>query len=283
MKPIINKSILILALSTISLVAIFACSEEEHISLNQKTFGVTLEDENTITELPIGQSDSEFSTRLTLKAPENGQSVDKIDVHIKFLDLVNEGSDKTSEETLFKTIEPSDFINNIGEDSRPKIDFAITLLELISNTGIVNNDVDGSDEFEIKFTVVLNNERKFSKVFTTKIVCPPTTPPTPGIWQLELRERWGDSWDGGALVISIDGVVSEYNSTLTLETVTFNVPAGTSSMSVGYKGGNWDNENGFKITNPDGKVVINIPIGGIGRGSVPFGTIAPQIVDYCAF
>ena len=241
-------------------------------------------DTNVVLELPIGQLNASIGGNFIVKGPKNGSQVEKIDVFVAFKDVVTDGApSQSSADVLVKSILGAELLDNIGNSLRPEFNYTITQQELISATGITISSVNGSDEFVLSFKITDKDGKHFSNVYNAPVVCPPTTAPTPGTWKITLRELYGDTWDGGSLVITIDGVATQYNSNLNLEEKSFNVPSGTSILRIGYKGGSYDNENGFKILNPNGKTVIDIPIGGIPRGSIPRGTISELTPDYCAY
>ena len=97
---------------------------------------------------------------------------------------------------------------------------------------IDNSDVDGSDQFTIRFELVLTDGRRYSFadntgtltgsffsspfLYTATVVCPPK-PPTAGVWTVDMQDAFGDGWqpttaDGGGagLVITLsDGTVFE--------------------------------------------------------------------------
>ena len=275
-----NNKLLKVYLIVLSILFMLSCEKEEPLSTSAYYLGAQVTSDNFSEDIPVGQPNATVSGDFVVSAPENGQTVSKIDVSIVFNDVVNNGTDVSTDNVLLKSIPASELV--IGESFRPEFSFETTLQEMLTTLSVDINAVDGSDIFDINFSVSYG-DREVTSQFNIPVVCPSTTAPTPGTWELELREQWGDGWDSGAVVITIDSVATEYFSFSQLETVTFEVPNGASSLSVGYKGGNWDNENGFTLKNPEGKIVIDIAQGSITRGSVPFGTIAEQVVDYCAF
>lgn len=268
-------------LTALSILFLSSCQEDNVLPGEDDFFyGASLNVDNATTEIPVGVITSNlFSADFVLLAPQNGATVNKIDVSVVFKDLVNDGTDLSKESTFIESIVASAFI--IGsETSRPEFSYAVPLQEILTTLSLNISDIDGSDEFDVIFSIAYD-DHVIPISYNVIVVCPPTTSPTPGTWEIELREQFGDSWDGGALVITIDGTSTEYNSNQSLEIVTFNVPVGTVSLTVGYKGGNYDNENGWKITSANGKVVADVSIGDIS--GVSSGEVQEQTVDYCAY
>ncbi len=84
-------------------------------------------------------------------------------------------------------------------------------------------------------------------------------PPTDCVWQLQLNETFGDTWNGGAtLAVTIDGVTNNYaiitGGTLS-QIIPLNVSTGQSITLTYTAGSIWNNENSFTLTNDMGAVV----------------------------
>jgi gliding motility-associated-like protein len=84
-------------------------------------------------------------------------------------------------------------------------------------------------------------------------------PPTNCVWQLQLNETFGDTWNGGAtLAVNIDGVVTNYaiSTAGTLQQIIpLNVSTGQSITLTYTAGSIWNNENSFILTNDMGTQV----------------------------
>lgn len=90
-------------------------------------------------------------------------------------------------------------------------------------------------------------------------------PPTNCVWQLQLNETFGDTWNGGAtLAVIIDGVQTNYAITTggTLQQIIpLNVSTGQ-TITLQYTAGTiWNNENSFRLTNDMGVIVYQSPQG----------------------
>ena len=271
--------------------------------------GAVLRTINVISdEIPIGNNDSNFSVEVEIQDQENGKLVQAVEVYIGFRDnTVADGeTDLDTDEVLVETLDPSTF--TIGEFGLPRTTYTITLPEMVAALPISNSDVDGADQFTIRFELVLVDGRRFSFadnsgtltgsffsspfLYTATVVCPPK-PPTPGVWTVEMQDAFGDGWqpttaDGGGpgLVVTLsDGTVYEIGLCTPYEdpgydctdgassgTTTFTVPAGlTEAADFNFRGDFWG-EISFQIITPNGNTVADIPAG------TEAGSIA---IDYC--
>lgn len=263
-----------------SLCLLLICSCENDDALpNDFYFGASLSTNNRTTELPVGVATASFSADFVLKAPKNGASVDKIDVSVDFKDVINDGTDLSKKNAFIESIPSSEL--NINDSTRPKFSYQTTLQDIVTALGISIDDVDGDDEFDITFTIVFEG-REIPISYNVKIVCPPTTTPTPGTWVLDMQDSFSDSWDGASLDIFIDGVSTRYTMSSGIATVqfTFEVPNGTQTILVTYnETSSYPNEHTFQIISASGDTVANAgPFTQISGG----GTI-DILLNYCAF
>lgn len=271
--------------------------------------GAVLRTVNVISdEIPIGNADSNFAVDLEIQDQENGALVQSVEVWVGFRDnSVEDGAtDFSADEVLAETLDASTF--TIGEFGLPRFSYSITLPELVAALPISDSNVDGSDQFTIRFELVLVDGRRFSFadnsgtltgsffsspfLYTATVVCPPK-PPTPGVWTVDMQDSYGDGWQpttssGGGPGITItlsDGTVFEIGLCTPYEapgydctpgasagTATFTVPAGqTAAADIVFNGDFWG-EMSFQLTTPNGNVVADIP------ASTPAGPIA---IDFC--
>ncbi len=113
-------------------------------------------------ELPIGKADANFSVELEVQDNQNGELVDNIEVYLGFRDNTVEtgGTDLDKPEQLVATIPSSSF----GQSDRglPTTSYSITLAEMLSTLGVAESDLDGGDQFSVRFELVLTDGRRFS-------------------------------------------------------------------------------------------------------------------------
>jgi hypothetical protein len=260
--------------------------------------GAVLRTVNLISnEIPIGNDESNFAVEVEIQDQENGELVSSVEVYLGFRDnTVEEGeTDLDTEEVLVSTVEPSSF--ETGPFGLPRFSYQITLPEMIAALPITNADVNGSDQFTIRFELVLIDGRRYSFadntgtltgsffsspfLYTAVVVCPPKAP-TAGTWTVEMQDAFGDGWqpttaDGGGpgLIVTLsDGTVYEiglctpyetpgYDCTVGLSagTTTFDVPAGlTEPAEFDFQGDFWG-EMSFQIITPNGNIVADVPAG----------------------
>lgn len=113
-------------------------------------------------ELPIGKADANFSVDLEVQSEQNGELIESIEVYLGFRDntVAAGGTDLDKAEQLVRTIPKSDF--TIGEFGLPRTSYSITLAEMLAALGVAEADLDGGDQFSVRFELVLNDGRRFS-------------------------------------------------------------------------------------------------------------------------
>ena len=72
----------------------------------------------------------------------------------------------------------------------------------------------------------------------------------------KMTDVYGDGWNGAKIVVSIDGDVTEYSCTGPSVTETINIPEGTSRLLFTYVPGDWEGENLYTFTDPNGTVIL---------------------------
>lgn len=232
----------------------------------------------TSNELPIGVADGFFGVDLEVQSEENGTLIESVDVFANFRDNTpDNGKGATSDEALVETVSKSVFTT--GEFGLPRFSYQATLPQLLSATGVSENDIDGGDQFRVRFELVMNDGRRFSFaqnsgnltgsyysspfLYSATIVCPPTTP-TAGAWTISTTDAFGDSWNGASLDFSLNGadpiqIVNVDDGTRPFasntQEYTLDVPAGTETISLTFTSGAFDGEVAFTVTSASGNVI----------------------------
>ncbi|WP_088341530.1 hypothetical protein [Robiginitalea sediminis] len=230
-----KSSILRFCLAGLGFLALSSCEDGNTIFdevVENEERGAILRTINVISdEIPIGNDDSFFGVELEMQDQENGQLVQAIDVFIGFRDnTVADGDpDLDADEVLAATLDASTF--TIGPFGLPRVTYEVTLPELVAALPISNADVDGSDQFTVRFELVLVDGRRFSNddnsgtltgsffrspfLYTATVVCPPKAP-TPGVWTINMTDSYGDGWQtttgggGDGITVTLnDGTVLE--------------------------------------------------------------------------
>lgn len=163
MKSINNK--LILTMLAFVTMLFNACDEGDAVVddvVANTTRGAILRTVNLISnELPIGVADAEFSVELEVQDEENGALVDNIEVYLGFRDNSDDGGpDLDKDEILATTLPSSSF--TIGEFDLPRTSYSIPLTDMLSSLGLSDTDIDGGDQFTVRFELVLTDGRRFS-------------------------------------------------------------------------------------------------------------------------
>lgn len=271
-----------------------ACAEGDNVIdtvFDDTTRGAVLRTVSILSdEIPIGQASSSFGAVLEVQDQEDGQLVDFVEVYVGFRDNTdNGGPDNDRDQVLAETIDSSTF--TIGEFGLPRFTYEITLPELLSTLGLADSDVDGGDQFEVRFELVLTDGRRFSRadnsatltgsffaspfLYVANVVCPPTAP-TPGDWTFEMTDAYGDGWNGAALLFSVDGTVTEVLLAAgSAGTQTVTVPSGAQVVSLVYRSGDWDSEVGYVVTAATGNVVASQT----AYTTAPVANV--ELINYC--
>ena len=238
---ILNKKIA--TLFTV-LAVLLSCEDGDTVFdeiVDNETRGAVLRTIEVISsEIPIGNDDSNFAVELEIQSEENGALVQSVEVWVGFRDnSVEDGAtDFSTEEVLAETLDTSGF--SIGEFGLPRFTYQITLPQLISALPISDSTVDGSDQFTVRFELVLSDGRRYSFadnsgtltgsyysspfLYTATVVCPPKAP-TPGVWTVNMTDSYGDGWQtttgggGDGITVTLDdgtvlqvGMCSPYGS-----------------------------------------------------------------------
>jgi len=245
----------------------------------------------TSNELPIGVADGFFGVELEVQDSDNGNLVESIDVYASFRDNTpDNGRGETTDESMVENVPTGDF--EIGEFGLPRFEYQVTLPQLLSSTGVAEDDIDGGDQFRVRFELKLTDGRTFSFdqnsgtltgsyfsspfLYSATIVCPPT-PPSTGDWIFDMTDAYGDGWNGAFLTVTLDGTEYEY----TVESGAANieildVPVGSEVISIYFTSGPWDGEIGFTITAANGNVILE-------QEAYSTTTPAPgvELINYC--
>lgn len=91
--------------------------------------------------------------------------------------------------------------------------------------------------------------------FSIAISCAPVSSPA-GTWKVEMKDVYGDGWDGAYLTAEVNGISTNYTVTpnqATAATHLITVPTG-GTLTWSYTTGNYEEEHVFTITAPNGTV-----------------------------
>lgn len=94
-----------------------------------------------------------------------------------------------------------------------------------------------------------------------------------GDWTIAMFDSWGDGWNGAFMTVTVDGVATDYSCVGTDTTVVVSVPMGA-DFSIVYTDGDYEEENSYTITAPDGAMLSDGPNPVVGT-VVDSGNICP--------
>jgi len=284
----------------VAFIAIFAACSESNKIVDQITDGVTrgavLRQLNTISntvainsatnELEAGE---EFSVVLEYQDDEDGDLLQELRVYVGFDDNTDDDVDNSKEEVLSQSVPASAF--TVGDRGLPQLTYAISAQELQSAVGLSNDQIGfGGDRFTVRFEILLTDGRTFSNgqnsgtitgayfsspfLNNVGVVCAPSVP-TPGVWQVKTTDTFGDGWNGGVLTVVLNGsteIVIENLEGPNEQDFDFTVPDGTSTISIKYSPGSFDEEVLFVITSANGNTVSE---------DGPNPTTNTELLDFC--
>ncbi|WP_224483789.1 hypothetical protein [Robertkochia aurantiaca] len=230
--------------------------------------------------------DGAFSATFEVQDQQDGDLVEEVEVYARYVDQTSSDGPGNSEEAFVETISSDSF--ETGPFGLPRFSYDITLGQMLSATGVSQDAINGTDEFRIRFELVLSDGRRFSFEdntntitgsffsspfqYTALLACPPSTP-TPGTWTIELQDSYGDGWNGASLDVTIDGETTSYTlADGDAATETFTVPDGAAVIAIVYRSGAWDSEVTFQVISANGNEVLDL-------GPNPPADI--QLLDYC--
>ena len=196
----------------------------------------------------------------------------------------------TLDEAFIENIPGSAFV--VGDSGYPEHTYSIGAEEMLNVLGLEANQIDGGDLFILRYVLNLTDGRSFSATdtgvnvattshnapfrYSSVVVC--FRVPEPGDWVLDMQDLYGDGWNGGFITVSIDGNETTYSAAGFGTTVNINVPAGTSRFLFTYTSGDWEGENLYTLTDPNGVVVLS---DGVGDGSQTNGPATGEQFNTC--
>lgn len=163
-------------------------------------------------------------------------------------------------EVLFRTLLAGEF--STGPKGLPRTKMQISLAEALSALQLSSTDVTGGDTINIRLQLNLTNGNtytdkdaassltgsyfaspyKYSKV----IKCIPIGA-IDGIYTLNLNDSFGDGWNGAKLIVTVDGIATEYTLEDGASGSFEHRIEGASNMSFSFTSGDWDSEVTYSI------------------------------------
>ena len=302
MKKYFNNRLAIIATAGSALL-FAACSDGEEvfdeIRANEERGAVlrtfqtissqVLFDSNT-NELVAGE---EFAVVIQEQDQQNGDLLSSVEVYVGFQDETDGATDNDKAEVLLETLPASAFAKD--EFGLPRTEYRVSSFTMRDPLGLADADIFGGDNFTIRFELILTDGRRFTNtnnsgtitgsffaspfLYDVVVACAPSMP-TAGTWTVSTTDTFGDGWNGGSLQVVLDGgapieIANVDDGTRpfaeSVQEFTFEVPAGTATISIKYVSGDFDEEVKWSITSANTNVVSDLdePIAG------------SELLDYC--
>jgi hypothetical protein len=239
----------------------------------------------------LNPSESFLETTVLFNDFNNNDTMESVDLFILFADTTPvDGTVLTIDEMFIENIPASAF--TVGASGFPEHTYNIDADTMLSTLGLTADQIDGGDIFVLRYKLNLTDGRSFSAAdtgtnvrttshsapfrYSALVVC--FQVPEPGDWTLDMTDVYGDGWNGGFITISIDGTETEYTCTGGSTIVTVNVPTGTTRLLFTYTAGDWEGENLYTFTDPNGMLVLE---DGIGDGNQTDGPAEGEQFNTC--
>ena len=150
----------------------------------------------------------------------------------------------------------------IGEASSFPATYTGSLADALTAAGKTTADVTGGDDVRYRFVMNVGGQKVTSATyFTALILCPPI----PGVYNVSMADSYGDGWQGGNVVATVDGVeIGRFNvcdkwsgtcpagTSFTSATASFTVPAGAKTLILSFTADSYGSEVSFQVYDPNG-------------------------------
>ena len=200
------------------LLVVTSCSEPDNLIndvLNNYTNGAVIRTIASSGEYNFyAPATSVFTATIEEHDNENGALMQNIEMYVS----LNSGA-----ESLFQTLQPSEFTT--GPTGLPRTDISVSLGDAMTTLGLSSSQYTGGDAVNISLKLNLTDGRSFSADQATgsmtgsyfkspykyaKIIkCIPLSA-VPGIYTFNMADSYGDGWQGGGILVTVDGVVTKY-------------------------------------------------------------------------
>jgi len=272
----ITKSILMMFIASLTLTS---CGDEVNelqigASVEAGAYARVLTSSAIKTTNLLNPSASSFDATIEFVDSENGNLVDSYAIFASFKDntIASDTAPDYSitKEVLVKTWEKSSFVPGA---KYPTLDFTLSSQDAIDKLGLDLTITEGGDAFVYRGEITLSDGRTFSSTnsgnsinaelffndaffFSSAFVCVPDNPIT-GDWIINMEDSYGDGWNGAYILVTVDGVATEYTISKFTGSHTITIPTGTTSLEWKYVPGAYESEVSFKVYAPSGNLVLS--------------------------
>lgn len=228
----------------------------------------TLNFNNTYNVFDVNDDTFKFELQLEEQDAQNGGLLSEVRLFQAFNDNTDDATDNSKAEALIRTFAASDFTT--GPEGFPVLDFSMQLADALTGNGLTIDDVFGGDVFAYRLELELTDGRVFTNTaagtvlsgsffsspfaYNVTVKCVPVTP-FAGDYKLNLKDSFGDGWDGAFITVTIDGTATDYTFTSGgSASFEFTVPDGTTTLEFSYTAGSFEEEHSYEIVGPFGEV-----------------------------
>lgn len=225
---------------------------------------------------------SEFSVVVEEQDEKDGALLESVDVFVSLRDLTSENGTAISNDAFIKSYPASEF--TVSPVGLPMATVGATYGEAFAALGLSSDDIAPGDLFVMELRLNLTDGRTFGKssaagiitggffsspfAYNALIVCSPE----PGTYHIDMRDSYGDGWQGGGIEVNTDGTVvkykvpDEYSAEENPDGLTFIdsaeadhvVPEGTVSLTWTWISDSYNGECEFDIYSPYDDLLFSI-------------------------
>jgi hypothetical protein len=225
---------------------------------------------------------SEFSVTVEEQDAQDGGLLESVDIYVSLRDLTSENGTTVAVDKFVKSFDASAF--STSPVGLPMATLTSNFGEAFAALGISADQVTAGDIFEMELRLNLTDGRTFGKssaagiitggffaspfVYNALIVCSPE----PGTYHIDMRDSYGDGWQGGGIEVDIDGTVTKYKvpdeysaeenpgglTVITDAEADVEVPSGTVSLTWTWINDSYNSECEFEIYSPYGDLLLQI-------------------------
>ena len=225
---------------------------------------------------------SEFSVTVEEQDAQDGALLESVDIYVSLRDLTSENGTTVAVDKFVKSFDASAF--STSPVGLPMATLTANFGEAFAALGISADQVTAGDIFEMELRLNLSDGRTFGKnsaagiitggffaspfVYNALIVCSPE----PGTYHIDMRDSYGDGWQGGGIQVDIDGDVTKYKvpdeysatenpgglTTIWEAEADVEVPSGTVSLTWTWISDSYNSECEFEIYSPYDDLLLQI-------------------------
>jgi hypothetical protein len=284
------------------LMILSSCEKEDTFNVDQIKQGAvltTISAEDLVINL-FDPVNSNATIEVKFDDFDDNDTMDKVNLYVSFRDAspTDTGVFETSaDEALLTTLAASEFTT--ASDGYPHNTFVMNGQAALDALGLSIEDIDGGDVVFLRYELILDDGSRYSSdnvgvsgavagaghhspfKYASIIACIPTSAIT-GDYIVDMHDSYGDGWQGSAIVVTIDGVSTSYSlgnywagdeGPYVDNTITINVPNGSTTLDWSFVAGNYPSEVSFEITGPNSGNII----GEFG----PSPMEGPLTLNYC--